>query len=84
MTAHDFKPRLRNQITEVKHCLTLVKPGDDESRNRLNFYLRKMEAMEQQKAETEYQYEKRINQNEYPEAWQGIRDYCMEFYENLR
>ena len=82
MTAHDFKPRLRNQITEVLDCIARAK--DVESRNRLNYYLRKMRDMEQDKHEGEKDYQIRINEFEYPESIQEIRNYCLTFYENLR
>jgi hypothetical protein len=82
MTAHDFKPRLRNQITEVLDCITRAK--DVESRNRLNYYLRKMEEMQQTPGENPITYNIRLNRMEYPEAIKEIRYYCLQFYENLR
>jgi len=82
MTAHDFKPRLRNQITEVLDCISRAK--DVESRNRLNYYLRKMEGMKQDPVESTITYNIRLNRLQYPEYIKEIRNYCLQFYENLR
>jgi len=82
MTEHDFKPRLRNQITEVLDCIARAK--DVESRNRLNYYLRKMEEMQQTPGENPITYNIRLNRLDYPESIKEIRDYCLQFYENLR
>ena len=81
MEAEKFKPLLRNQISEIKHCLSLAKRDDD--KRQLMYNLKKLYKM-QQYDETTVQYNRRIKQMQYPDELQSAREYCLQFYENLR
>ena len=81
MEAEKFKPLLRNQISEIKHCLSLAKRDDD--KRQLMYNLKKLCLM-QQDDEIISVYNRRIKEMQYPDELQSAQEYCLQFYENLR
>lgn len=82
MQADKFKALLRNQVSEIKHCLSLAKNSD--STQLLFSNLRELTKMAQRDEESIEGYTRRIKAMNYPKELQRIHDYCLELYEQQR